>query len=48
MTGVFARHRADRGDPVGLRLDPEGGHRFPAAAARQAADGTGSRPALTA
>ena len=49
LTGVFARHRADRGDPVDLRLDPEGCHLFPAAAARQAADGTGSpAPALTA
>ena len=27
---VFARHRADRGDQVGLRLDPEGCHLFPA------------------
>ena len=31
LTGVFARHRADRGDQVGLRLDPEGCHLFPAA-----------------
>ena len=31
LTGVFARHRADRGDVVGLRLDPEGCHLFPAA-----------------
>ncbi|HEY6497690.1 MAG TPA: ABC transporter ATP-binding protein [Trebonia sp.] len=30
LTGVFARHRADRGDGVGLRLDPEGCHLFPA------------------
>ena len=30
LTGVFARHRADRGDVVGLRLDPEGCHLFPA------------------
>jgi iron(III) transport system ATP-binding protein len=49
LTGVFARHRADRGDSVGLRLDPDGCHLFPAAAARQAADGTGApAPALTA
>jgi iron(III) transport system ATP-binding protein len=33
LTGVFARHRADRGDSVGLRLDPEGCHLFPAEAA---------------
>jgi ABC-type Fe3+/spermidine/putrescine transport system ATPase subunit len=49
LTGVFARHRAERGDSVGLRLDPDGCHLFPAAAGRQAADGTGSpAPALTA
>jgi iron(III) transport system ATP-binding protein len=49
LTGVFARHRAERGDSVGLRLDPEGCHLFPAAAVRQAADGTGSpAPVLTA
>ncbi len=28
LTGVFARHRANRGDEVGLRLDPEGCHLF--------------------
>ena len=28
LTGVFARHRAGRGDEVGLRLDPEGCHLF--------------------
>ena len=28
LTGVFARHRATRGDEVGLRLDPEGCHLF--------------------
>ena len=32
LTGVFARHRAGRGDEVGLRLDPDGCHLFPAAA----------------
>jgi iron(III) transport system ATP-binding protein len=50
VTGVFARHRAERGDPAGLRLDPEGCHLFPAeAAAATAPDGTGSpAPALTA
>jgi len=31
LTGVFARHRAERGDSVGLRLDPAGCHLFPAA-----------------
>jgi ABC-type Fe3+/spermidine/putrescine transport system ATPase subunit len=30
LTSVFARHRAVRGDEVGLRLDPEGCHLFPA------------------
>jgi ABC-type Fe3+/spermidine/putrescine transport system ATPase subunit len=30
LTGVFARHRASRGDEVGLRQDPEGCHLFPA------------------
>jgi iron(III) transport system ATP-binding protein len=30
LTGIFARHRASRGDEVGLRLDPEGCHLFPA------------------
>ena len=30
LTGVFARHRASRGDEVGLRLDPEGCHLFSA------------------
>jgi hypothetical protein len=30
---VFARHRADRGDQVGLRLDLEGCHLFPASSA---------------
>ena len=30
LAGVFARHRADRGDAAGLRLDPEGCHLFPA------------------
>ena len=36
LTGVFARHRATRGDEVGLRLDPEGCHLFPADAATPA------------
>ena len=30
LAGVFARHRAARGDEVGLRLDPDGCHLFPA------------------
>ena len=48
LTGVFARHRADRGDSVGLRLDPEGCHLFPAGATTAAPDGTVSpAPALT-
>jgi iron(III) transport system ATP-binding protein len=34
LTGVFARHRADRGDSAGLRLDPAGCHLFPASAAQ--------------
>jgi len=28
LTGVFARHRANRGDEVGIRLDPDGCHLF--------------------
>jgi hypothetical protein len=51
LTGVFARHRTDRGDSVGLRLDPGGCHLFPAAGTAPAADGidgTGTpAPALT-
>ena len=30
LAGVFARHRATRGDEVGLRLEPGGCHLFPA------------------
>ena len=30
LTGVFARHRANRGEEVGLRLDPDGCHLFAA------------------
>jgi len=30
LAGVFARHRATRGDEVGLRLEPDGCHLFPA------------------
>ncbi|MGH3298211.1 MAG: ABC transporter ATP-binding protein [Trebonia sp.] len=49
LTGIFARHRAERGDSVGLRLDPEGCHLFPAEAAASAQEGASSpAPALTA
>ena len=48
VTGVFARHRADRGDSVGLRLDPEGCHLFPADAKSEEKDTTSPAPALTA
>jgi iron(III) transport system ATP-binding protein len=43
LTGVFARHRADRGDSVGLRLDPEGCHLFPATAAADPSHGAAPR-----
>jgi iron(III) transport system ATP-binding protein len=36
LTGVFSRERASRGDEVGLRLEPEGCHLFPADAAATA------------
>jgi iron(III) transport system ATP-binding protein len=48
LTGVFARHRADRGDSVGLRLDPEGCHVFPAEAKPKEKDASAPAPALTA
>ncbi|HEX3714642.1 MAG TPA: ABC transporter ATP-binding protein [Trebonia sp.] len=48
ITGVFARHRADRGDSVGLRLDPEGCHLFPARATAGEAETPAPAPALTA
>ncbi len=51
LTGVFARHRADRGDEVGLRLEPEGCHLFHANPAAPPPDNTGTgspAPALTA
>jgi iron(III) transport system ATP-binding protein len=38
LTGVFARHRASRGDEVGLRLDPEGCHLFAADVADVSSD----------
>jgi iron(III) transport system ATP-binding protein len=48
LTGVFARHRADRGDSVGLRLDPEGCHLVPAEVKTGEADASSPAPALTA
>ena len=48
LTGVFARHRASRGDEVGLRLDPEGCHLFPADVAPSADTAIPTVPALTA
>jgi iron(III) transport system ATP-binding protein len=36
LAGVFARHRATRGDEVGLRLEPGGCHLFPADSATTA------------
>jgi len=48
LTGVFARHRAERGDLVGLRLDLEGCHLFRAAAKADEKDSAPPAPALTA
>ena len=48
LTGVFARHRAERGDSVGLRLDPEGCHLFRAADKPSESDVSSPAPALTA
>jgi iron(III) transport system ATP-binding protein len=48
LTGVFARHRAERGDSAGLRLDPEGCHLFPAEAKTEEKDAASPAPALTA
>ena len=48
LTGVFARHRAERGDSVGLRLDPEGCHLFRATAKPDEKDAPSPAPALTA
>jgi iron(III) transport system ATP-binding protein len=48
LTGVFARHRAERGDSVGLRLDPEGCHLFPADPRTEEEGATSPAPALTA
>jgi ABC-type Fe3+/spermidine/putrescine transport system ATPase subunit len=47
LTGVFARHRTERGDAVGLRLDPEGCHLFGADAGAVPAAGAAPNPALT-
>jgi iron(III) transport system ATP-binding protein len=48
LTGVFARHRAERGDSVGLRLDPEGCHLFAAAVTPAEKEAPAGAPALTA
>jgi iron(III) transport system ATP-binding protein len=48
LTGVFARHRADRGDSVDLRLDPEGCHLFPAEAKAGERNIASPAPAFTA
>ena len=48
LTGVFARHRAARGDSVGLRLDPEGCHLFRAADKPGERDAPSPAPVLTA
>jgi iron(III) transport system ATP-binding protein len=37
LTGIFAPFRVERGEAVGLRLDPAGCHVFPAAAAQDSA-----------
>jgi iron(III) transport system ATP-binding protein len=46
LTGVFARHRAGRGDSVGLRLDPKG-CLFPAETKTEEAGTCVPAPALT-
>jgi iron(III) transport system ATP-binding protein len=49
LTGVFARHRADHGDQVDLRLEPGGCHLFPFPAGPPAKDDAASpAPTLTA
>jgi iron(III) transport system ATP-binding protein len=45
LTGVFARHRASRGDEVGMWLEPEGCHLFPADAVPERS--ASPAPALT-
>jgi iron(III) transport system ATP-binding protein len=47
LTGVFARHRAERGDSVGMRLDPDGCHLFPADAKPDEKNAPSPAPALT-
>jgi iron(III) transport system ATP-binding protein len=47
LTGVFARHRADRGDEVDMQLEPAGCHLFPAESPAKA-DAISPAPALTA
>jgi iron(III) transport system ATP-binding protein len=47
LTGVFARHRAQRGDSVGMRLDPDGCHLFPADAKPDEMRAPFPAPALT-
>ena len=48
LTGVFARHRASRGDEVGVRLEPDGCHLFPADVAPAAEAAAPSTSVLTA
>ena len=48
LTGVFARHRASRGDEVGMRLEPEGCHLFPADTASAEDADIPAAPVLTA
>ena len=48
LTGVFARHRAERGDSAGLRLDPEGCHLFRATVKADEKDASSPTRALTA
>jgi hypothetical protein len=45
LTGVFSRHRVARGEELGLRLEPDGCHLFPADPAR---DTTGDQDAPAA
>jgi iron(III) transport system ATP-binding protein len=45
LTGIFAPFRVERGEAVGLRLDPAGCHVFPAAAADPAAAATSGQTA---
>jgi iron(III) transport system ATP-binding protein len=44
LTGIFAPFRVERGEAVGLRLDPAGCHVFPAAAAEDQAAATSGQP----